>query len=139
MSARLEKKPGDRSPLVKVRQMVIVITGIAALLIVPLLLVWKQTYIRGSSVRLETMADTLSMLDKELSMLQFKAGRLSSIERIEAFAKTSLDLDYPSSDRMVIVSMDNKNKGRSRNGGGGTGEFLAAARTADRVSKGGPQ
>jgi cell division protein FtsL len=137
MSARSEKKPIDRSPLVRVRQMMMVIAGITTLLTGPLLLVWKQTYIRGSSVRLEATADTLSMLDKEISLLQLKSERLSSTERIETFARATLELEYPSSDRMVMVSLDNKNKRRNNKAGSKAGELFATVQ--DRFAKGGPR
>jgi cell division protein FtsL len=147
MSARTEKKQGDRSPLVRIRQMIIVIVGIVAFFSVPLILVWKQTYIRGSSVRLEAMADTLSMLDKKISVLRLKSERLSNIERIETFAKVSLGLDYPSSDRMVIVSMGGKDDRRSGRAGEKGGELLASVQScfpksaapAGLPAKGGPQ
>jgi cell division protein FtsL len=139
MSARPEKKQGEWSPLVRLRQMVIVITGIAALFTVPLLLVWKQTYIRSSSVRLEAMADTLSILDREMSSLRLKSERLSRIERIEGFARGSLDLEYPSSDRLVIVSAGNKKQGRHGKVSGKAGELFASVRLLDRFSKGGQQ
>lgn len=143
MSARTEKKPGDRSPLVRIRQMIIVIAGVVALFSVPLVLVWKQTYIRGSSVRLEAMADTLSMLDKKISVLQLKSERLSNIERVETFARVSLGLDYPSSDRMVIVSMGGKDDRRSGKAGGKAGELFAAVQghlsKSGMPAKGGPQ
>jgi hypothetical protein len=129
MNARTDQKTFGRSPLVRVRHMVIIIGGIAALLIGPLLLVWKQAYIRGSSVRLEAMADTLSFLDREISVLRFKSEKLSSTERIETFARVSLDLEYPSSDRMVVVSIDNKDNRRPR----GTKELFAVA--LDRLPK----
>jgi cell division protein FtsL len=137
MSTRTEKKSGDRSPLVRVRQMVIVIAGIVAFFSIPLVLVWKQAYIRGSSVRLEAMADTLSRLDNRISDLQCKSERLSNIERIETFARVSLGLEYPSSDRIVIVSMDGKNERRSRRVGGKEAELFVSVQ--GHLPKGGPQ
>ena len=132
MSAHTRNNSTDRSPLVRLRQLIMVIAGIAAIFSIPLLLVWKQTYIRGSSVRLEAMADTLSAFDKELSFLRLKSERLSNTERIESFARVSLGLDYPSSDRMVIVSLDKENNGPSGKPGGRSKELFAAA-------KGGPK
>jgi hypothetical protein len=115
--------------------MIIIVGGIALLLAGPLLLVWKQAYIRGSSVRLEAMTDTLSLLDREIAHLRLKSERLSSVERIEAFAQTSLGLEYPSSDRLVIVPIDNKNSRPTRTSAGRPKDLLASAQ--DRLSKGG--
>jgi cell division protein FtsL len=125
----------DRSPLVKVRQMILVVGVIGAIFAVPLLLVWKQAYIRGSSVKLEAMADTLSTLDKETSLLRLRCERLSCTERIESVARASLGLEYPSSDRMSIISMDDTSKGQSRKNEGWAGGLIAAVQ--DHLSKGG--
>jgi cell division protein FtsL len=137
MSARPEKQPLKHSPLVRVRQMAVVIAGIMALLIGPLLLVWKQAYIRSASVGLEAMAETLSTLDKEISLLRLKSERLSNNDRIETFAKVTLNLEYPSSDRMVIVAMGDT--GWSRKSEGKESELFASVRLGDRFAKGGPQ
>jgi cell division protein FtsL len=102
--------------------------GIALLVLLiagPLLIVWKQAYITGSSVRLEAMSDTLSALNKQISTLRLQYERLSSTERIEKFARTSLHLEYPSSDRIVLLPLET-NGGSLTKTGSGSGLFADA-------------
>ena len=96
------------APLVRLRFMAAGLTAVCLLIAGPLLLVWKQAYIASTSMRLEAMADTLSALNREIARLRFVCDRLSSNERIEKVARTVLRLEYPSSDRIVIVPVEGK-------------------------------
>lgn len=92
----------------------------------PLLLVWKQAYIASSSMRIEAMTDTLSALNREIATLQFLRDRLSSNERIERVARAMLRLDYPSSDRIMIIPVSEKSGTRGSRGlAGGVEELVA--------------
>jgi cell division protein FtsL len=95
----------------------------------PLLLVWKQAYIASTSMRIEAMTDTLSALNREIATLQFLRDRLSSNERIERVARAMLKLDYPSSDRIMIIPVGEKSGNRgsrfSRGLAGGVDELVA--------------
>jgi cell division protein FtsL len=106
MRSRTIKKTVGSAPIVRVRFMA---TGLAVVVFCitgPLLLVWKQAYIASASMRIEKMADTLSALNKEIVTLRFMRDRLSSNERIEKAARTLLRLEYPSSDRIVLVQVE---------------------------------
>jgi cell division protein FtsL len=76
---------------------------IAAGIIFPLSLVWKQVYITTTSMQQDSLQDSLTVLQKEVITLTILAERLSSTERIEMIAKGSLALDYPSSREIVVV------------------------------------
>jgi cell division protein FtsL len=102
---RKDKNQGASShPIIRFRSMMLGVGLIALLISGPLLIVWKQVYITDSSLKLNGMADTLSSLEKQTSSLRLIRERLSSTERIEQFARNTLQLDYASSDQIVIVS-----------------------------------
>jgi cell division protein FtsL len=96
------------APIVRLRYMATVLVTITLCVAGPLLLVWKQAYIASASMRIERMTDTLSALNRQVATLQFLRDRLSSNDRIERVARTVLRLDYPSSDRIVIVPVNEK-------------------------------
>ena len=85
---------------------------VAALIALPLLVVWKQAYISGASMRIERMNDTLSSMNREIATLRLRRDRLSTNERIESIAQTALNLEYPASDRITFVSCGKKGGGR---------------------------
>jgi cell division protein FtsL len=99
-------KRAGSGPIIRVRFMATGLAVVAFCITGPLLLVWKQAYIARTSMRLEKMADTLSSLNKEIVTLRFMRDRLSCNERIEKAARTLLRLEYPSSDRIVLVPVE---------------------------------
>jgi cell division protein FtsL len=121
------------APLVRVRFMAVVMALVTLGIAGPLLLVSKQAYIASVSMRCEKMADTLSVLTSEISALRFRCNFLSSNERIERVARTVLRLDYPSSDRMVIVPVNGKDEKR----GLAAGVENLIALVQERSTKGG--
>ncbi|MBN2038237.1 MAG: cell division protein FtsL [Chitinispirillaceae bacterium] len=102
MSSR-KRKSAPRVPLVRVRSMAVVLALIAAFIAVPLLLVWKQAFITSSSMKLEKMSDTLSVMNKKIATLKLTSDRLSANDRIESIAREALGLEFPSSDRIAIL------------------------------------
>jgi cell division protein FtsL len=94
------------APIVRLRFMATGLLVLSLCIAGPLLLVWKQAYIAGASIRIETMADTISALNREIATLRFTRDRLSTNERIEKAARTLLQLEYPSSDRIVLLQVD---------------------------------
>jgi cell division protein FtsL len=77
--------------------------AVTALIALPLLVVWKQAFISGASIRIEQMNDTLSSMNREIAALRLRRDRLSTNERIESIAQSSLNLEYPASDRITFV------------------------------------
>jgi cell division protein FtsL len=118
-----------RGPLVRLRFMAAVIAAVTVGIAGPLILVWKQAYIASTSVRLEKMADTVSTLNRQIATLQLLRDRLSSNERIERVARTLLGLDYPSSDRIAIIPVREKNEKRGLVAG--VGNILAFVQGQD--------
>ncbi|MBN1128344.1 MAG: cell division protein FtsL [Chitinispirillaceae bacterium] len=92
-----------RASPVRIRPMFVALLVVAMLIAVPLLLVWKQAFITGASIKLEKMNDTLSAMNREIASLRMARERCADNERIEAIARSALALDYPSSDRITIV------------------------------------
>jgi cell division protein FtsL len=86
---------------------------IIALISGPMLLVSKQVYIRNSSMKMEKMNDSLFVLQKEITTLRLRCEQLSSNERIERLAREYSQLDYPTSNQIVVVKLngDSKNSG----------------------------
>lgn len=118
-------------PIVRFRSMAAGIVVVMGVIAVPLALVWKQSYITRASVRIEVMADTLSACNKRIAVLRLDLERLSRTERIEHFAREKLNLDYPTSDQIVIVAKDRARPGAMA--ARDVGKLLASAR--DYLSK----
>lgn len=98
-----KKESKVKSPVVRLRFMLIGIVLLVAAMSGPLLLVWKQSHINQVSIELENMNDTLEALDREIASLRLECEKLSSTARIERLAREALSLDYPSSDQIVII------------------------------------
>ena len=76
---------------------------VTILVIFPLSLVWKQVYITKTSKDLDSLKDTLAVLNKEIATLSYRVEQLSETERIENIARESLGLDYPLSREIVVI------------------------------------
>ena len=116
-------KQKRQAPLVRVRFMAAVLAGITLAIAGPLILVWKQAYIASASMRIEAMNDTVSALNKKIAILQLLRDRLSSNERIERVARARLGLEYPSSDRIVIIPVGSTREKRGL--AAGVGNLMA--------------
>lgn len=77
---------------------------VALLVLFPLFTVWKQVYITNTSRHLTAQADSLAVLTRRTARLSLQVEKLSSTQRIETIARQHLDMDYPGSDRIVIVA-----------------------------------
>ncbi|MBN1758236.1 MAG: cell division protein FtsL [Chitinispirillaceae bacterium] len=91
------------APIFRFRSMLLGISLLAVLISGPLLLVWKQVCINSLSLKMEYTNDTLAMCNKKIDSLRLKCEYLSSNERIERIARSSLGLDYPTPEQIVIV------------------------------------
>lgn len=129
-----KKGPGA---LVRVRFMAVILAIVTLGIAVPLALVWKQAYIASASIRIETMTDTVSALNRKIATLQLLRDRLSSNERIEKVARARLGLEYPSSDRIVIIPVNRKNEKRGL--AAGVGDLLAIVQGQNQSMKGGTE
>jgi cell division protein FtsL len=83
---------------------------IAVVVILPLSVVWKQVYITKTSIHSDMLQDSLAVLNKEIATLNITVEQLSSTERIEAIAREALELDYPSSKKIVVVRPEKKDQ-----------------------------
>lgn len=92
-------------PIIRLRSMLLGVTGVAVIFSVPLLMVWKQVSITTSSMQIDKMNDSLATLSHEITALQLRCERLSSQERIEQIARSKLGLDHPAADRIIIVKV----------------------------------
>lgn len=113
------------APIFRFRSMLLGIGLLAVLISGPLLLVWKQVYINSVSMKMELKSDTLATCAKEIAALRLEYEHLSSNERIERIARSSLGLDYPTSDQIVIVNVTDSRKPAA---GGWPQELLAFLR-----------
>jgi len=106
--------PNRPQPLIRIRFMAIGLVLLALLITGPLLIVAKQAYITNVSMKMNSLSDSLRMLNKEIASLQITAEQLSSNGRIEEFAKKTCGLDYPAVNQIVIVKIkNNENKTES--------------------------
>ena len=111
MKSEKRKSSAAATP-VRVRSMATGLIAVTALIALPLLVVWKQAFISGASMRIERMNDTLSSMNREIATLRLRRDRLSTNDRIESIAQRSLNLEYPASDRITFVSCAKKGGGR---------------------------
>ena len=108
------KQTNSSQPIVKLRFIVGMVALLALVISGPMLIVWKQVYINSSSRKMEKMSDSLQVLSRDIATLRMSCEQLSSTERIQAFARENLGLDYPSSNQIEIVEL-NSRKNSSRN------------------------
>lgn len=89
--------------MVRLRYIAAAVGCIAVLILAPLFTVWKQVYIRDKSLRKQVLTDSLNVCSREVARLEILVERLASTERIERIARDTLNMEYPSSERIVIV------------------------------------
>ena len=104
------KKKKKGGPIFRLRTLLMWIGMIAVLIAGPLLLVWKQVYITSTSMHIDKMTRELANLSKETTELRLRCERLAANDRIERIARTSLDLDYPSSSQIVVIRVPQRNR-----------------------------
>jgi len=109
---RKQNEKLESAPVIRVRFMGLWVALLIALISGPLLAVWKQVDINHTSIQINRMSDSLSVLRKEIATLQFTCERYSSTERIEKIARNNLQLDYPLSSQIVVIQMNNQNMNR---------------------------
>jgi cell division protein FtsL len=95
---------------------------VGLLVLFPLFTVWKQVYITDTSRRLTARADSLATLTREVARLSVQVEELATTQRIETIARRHLNMDYPGSDRIVIVDPEEVKPVRKR---APRNEFLA--------------
>lgn len=103
MAKQKRKKTRQKGPVVRLRYIAAAVGCIAVLILAPLFTVWKQVYIRDKSLRKQVLTDSLNVCSREVARLEILVERLASTERIERIARDTLNMEYPSSERIVIV------------------------------------
>jgi cell division protein FtsL len=98
-----KQQPAPRKPIIKFRMLAAGSAAVALLIAGPMLVVWKQVYINAASMKLEAMNDSLTQMQREIATLRLSCERLSATGRIESFARSVLQLDYPVSSQIEIV------------------------------------
>jgi cell division protein FtsL len=102
MNNARQAKSGE--PVIRLRIMLIGVCVIVIAMMGPLALVWKQSYINQTSIRLEAKADTLNAINREIAALKLRCSNLSSTARIERLAKAQ-GLEYPSSSQIEVIKV----------------------------------
>ena len=92
----------------------IFVLAVAVVMALPFFIVWKQVYITANSTRQQSLRDSLSILRGQITRLTFTNETLADSRRIETIAQTQLALEYPSSNRIVIVDRTNNAVSRTR-------------------------
>ncbi|MDR2577485.1 MAG: hypothetical protein LBC70_01555 [Chitinispirillales bacterium] len=110
---KLGREEKNGQPVVRLRSMLIGLCVLVGSIALPLVLVWKQSYVNQVSIRLEYKADTLASLRREITSLELERGRLSSPARIERLARAR-GLEYPVSGQLEVleVKMPRQKKNR---------------------------
>ena len=120
-------------PIFRFRSMLLGIVILGAAISGPLLLVWKQVYINSVSLKMERKNDTLTVLRREIAGLELQCQQLASNARIEGIARTSLGLEYPTSEQIVILKVSDT---RHATVGGWTQNLLAFLKKSIRGDRG---
>ncbi|MBD3314367.1 MAG: hypothetical protein GF344_01155 [Chitinivibrionales bacterium] len=102
MKKSKNKRPTPKR-LTPARFLCIAALTVGGLVLFPLFTVWKQVYITSTSRYLTAQADSLAVLTRRAARLSVEVEKLSSTQRVETIAREHLDMDYPGSDRVVIV------------------------------------
>lgn len=120
--------------VLRLRHAVGIVVVLAAAVLVPLAVVWKQVYVTGASMEQRELSDSLAVLRRESERLRLAAEGLSEVGRIERIARERLGLEYPKADRIVIMGSSAR---RTRETAPcGTWEFFAILRRSLRGDKG---
>jgi cell division protein FtsL len=85
------------------RKVLIFAVVVAAVIVFPLLTVWKKDYISDASMKQKSLADSVAILSARVADLRLESARLCANERIEHLAMEWLGLQYPDADNVVIV------------------------------------
>jgi cell division protein FtsL len=99
-----KKRPSALFAVIRLRTVIILLCVIAAAIAVPLYAVWRQVFITTTSIACRQLNDSLAVLNREIQRQRLISERLSDNNRIETIARASLGLEYPSSERIRIVS-----------------------------------
>lgn len=81
---------------------------VAAAVIVPLTMVWKEVTVTKVSAKHDALLDSVATLSKEVTAMKILTSRLSGTERIESVAREKLNLEYPTSKQIVILRPQKK-------------------------------
>lgn len=118
-TVREQKTREHTGPVLKLRQLCIGILCVVILIVWPMFMVWKQSYITNVSIRESALADSLMVLTKEAATLRLYNEKLAGTQRIESIARASMGLDYPTSEQIVVVREGKKGARRVESGGAG--------------------
>jgi cell division protein FtsL len=99
-----KKRSAALFAVIRLRTVLLLLSVVAAAIAVPLYAVWRQVYITTTSIACRELNDSLSVLNREIQRQRLISERLSDNGRIETIARSSLGLEYPSSERIMIVS-----------------------------------
>ncbi len=88
--------------VLRLRHAAIIAVMLAAGVLLPLTAVTKQVYLTNSSIEHKRLVDSLETLRQDSERLRLTAEGLSDLKRIESVSR-KLGLDYPESDRIVVV------------------------------------
>ncbi|MBD3346991.1 MAG: hypothetical protein GF401_18205 [Chitinivibrionales bacterium] len=119
--------------VIRFRHVLAAITLVAASVLLPLFIVWKQVYITEASMKSKVYADSLVVLKQETERLRLTCENLVQSERIEKIAVNHLDLHYPPSNRITIIEPEGTPPKKSFMGGW---EFFALIRKSLSQDKG---
>jgi cell division protein FtsL len=111
-------------PVLKLRQLVMGTLCVVVLIMWPMFMVWKQIYITNVSLKESALSDSLVALSKESATLRLYNEKLAGTQRIESIARSSLGLEYPTSQQIVVVREGRRGERQAPEGKG----FLAVLR-----------
>ncbi len=85
---RLNNDDQTHVPLLRVRQLAMIVAVGALLVAGPLTAVWKQASITQISIQQKRLSDSLAVLNKQAAQLRLSIDKLYATSRIETIART---------------------------------------------------
>lgn len=118
------------TPVLRLRELVVGIVCIIILIMWPLFMVWKQTYITSLSMKDTALTDSLVTLNRQCAQVRLYSERLASTERIESIGRARLGLEYPASGQIIVIKESGKSQpGQKKQ----TGFFASRPKTGSRL------
>ncbi len=101
-------KIGNCAPgmVVKVRVVLAGCIAMAIIIALPLFIVWKQSQLSHCILERKELADSLGVLRRDAMKLSIAMNSLEMTHRIQRFAQDVGDMDFPKTNRMLVVNMD---------------------------------
>ena len=100
----IQKKKKNKLSLIAYICLFLLVT--AVFIGLPLLQVWKQSYITTISLKQQQLKDSCVIISQKIYQVSAEITSLSKNERIEKIAQTKLNLQYPKTSDIIVLKSE---------------------------------